>query len=174
MCHHPRPIRRFTTLLLLLSCSTCNQVEKLVVVSCWWWYRRGQVHYIYPLLAAPTDAWLIFIRFRSNNLWTCYSKMRLFILLKKKEQRIIHLELNYTENFNLWRIVEYEWRSLSVIHSRFLQDDSSLSLFPGSGSITKQVWAQASSATFSRFSPSNRYMHNGETANASIMKQWNS
>lgn len=93
MCHHPRPIRRFTTLLLLLSCSTCNQVEKLVVVSCWWWYRRGQVHYIYPLLAAPTDAWLIFIRFRSNNLWTCYSKMRLFKLLKKKKR---------TENYSSW------------------------------------------------------------------------
>lgn len=29
----------------------------------------------------------------------------------------------------------------------------------------------ADSAAFSRFSLSNRYMHNGETANASIMKQ---
>lgn len=132
--------------------------------------------YIYPLLAAPTDAWLIFIRFRSNNLWTCYSKMRLFKLLKKKKR---------TENYSSWIKLYRKFQplthrrirmtiSLSVIHSRFLQDDSSLSLFPGSGSITKQVWAQASSATFSRFSPSNRYMHNGETANASIMKQWNS
>lgn len=132
--------------------------------------------YIYPLLTAPTDAWLIFIRFRSNNLWTCYSKMRLFKLLKKKKR---------TENYSSWIKLYRKFQplthrrirmtiSLSVIHSRFLQDDSSLSLFPGSGSITKQVWAQASSATFSRFSPSNRYMHNGETANASIMKQWNS
>lgn len=82
------------------------------------------------------------------------------LLLESWSATILNTSSNTNGNLSL-SLSRSSWAPLEIPLRRFL----SWFWFNNEASFS------ASSATFSRFSPSNRYMHNGETANASIMKQ---